>query len=537
MRNTALHDQLRALAERAAERLNTTLEAGAEIPFEVAESPGATSVLYRYRPLSGEFLREHFGELRGIEGFGPVLLAVAKLEGASAYLRVLGQSYLPASDRDRAEVVVREFLVRLWEEVSTFELDEARFERAYRELEAVVYDNTVVTTVLAPLLGVRLPAERWDLGSGTALVRGDLCEAPPEAVWLGGRDGAQANTLVVFSVESAPNDPPPLSAARLAFRKLLTTLRLFKSGAVTLGHTGWWRLDDGPWQSLSLGFAGRSRRACDYELEPAERDELAELFELVRQRPLEGGSLPWALARFELGCEQMIPVEGLTDHLLALRALLDGEHETPAGISSRLAALCAEPPGRAELRARVEQAFELERLVMHGRIDSDQMKLSGCHAPVEIARELEEHLRAILKDMVCGYLDPEVKRFADELLRAETEARPNVDQQPSPGDRKTTPAQERRKPKVPMLESWDEVPVSVPDETADPPEPEFVLRRTKPGERKKPTARRRGQRPAAHEEQATEETAAVGGVRGLSPDEDPLDWGFDDDPADYSAAV
>jgi hypothetical protein len=408
----------------------------------------------------------------------------------------------------------------------------------------VVYDNAVVTTVIAPLVGLRLPDERWELGSGIALVRGDMCDAPPEAVWSGS-DEAQPNALVEMSVESTPNDPPPLSAARLAFRKLLTALRLFKAGAASLGPSAWWRLDDGPWQQLPLGSAGRPR-AGGYSLERAERDDLAELFEFVRQRPIEGGALPWALARFEMGCEQLLPVEGLSDHLLSLRALLDGNDESPADISSRLAALCAEgATDRARLRSMVQQAFELERLIMHGHLDSDHMKLIGCGAPLEVVEDLEGHLRAILKDMVSGYLDAEIKRAADDLLRREAEARPKIDQSDELGPAEPGQKGKRRPRKAPTLESWEEVPVSIPAEAAEPPEPEFVVRRASVSERSAPKRRKRAQLAGARQastrrsdEQPTEENVAVGGVRELVPDaDDPLDWGFDDDPADYSAAV
>ena len=70
MRNRALHDQLYQFAESASHLLSAAVEAGAEIPFEVAESPGARAVLYRYRPLSGEFVRERFTDLKSMPGFG-----------------------------------------------------------------------------------------------------------------------------------------------------------------------------------------------------------------------------------------------------------------------------------------------------------------------------------------------------------------------------------------------------------------------------------------------------------------------------------
>jgi hypothetical protein len=539
VRNRALHDQLRAFGQGAAEHLTGCLESGAEIPFEVAETPGATSKLYRYRPLSSQFVRERFPELRAIDGFGQTVLGLARLEGSSAYLRVLGVDYVPAGERDRAEVVLREFLARLWDEATTFELDDRRFARAYAEFESVVYENTVVTTVLAPVIGVRLAAERWDLGEGIALARGDLCDAPPEAVWVGADEQAEPNTLVLLTVEATPQDPPPLTSARLGFRKLLTALRLFKPGTATLGATAWWRLDEGPWQPLALGFSGRPRTG-DYWLEAGERDELVELFEVVRQRPLQGGPLPWALARFEIGCEQPLPVEGLSDHLLALRALLDGEEASPADVSSRLAALCAEAPDRPSLRATVERAFSLERHLMRGNLDPDSSGAVRSGAPDRIARALEDQLRALLRDIACGYLDPDVKGIADELLRDEAERRP-AEPEPS-GTVQPAPTGRRRRMKPePVLESWEDVvpePSSSPD-AAEPPEPRFVVRRTKKKPERKRAAdkqRRRASR-SSRAEQETEETAAVGSLLERGGDEDTLDWGFDDDPADYSAAI
>jgi hypothetical protein len=528
VRNRVLHDRLFAFAEEAAEHLTKALESGLELEFEVDERPGQSSVLYRYRPLSDRFVRERFGELRELEGFGPAMLALGKVEGISSYLRVLGISYVPTSERDRAEAVLREFLARLWEDVSAFEHDAGRFDRTYSELESVVYENTVVSTVLAPIVGVKLAAERWDLGAGVELVRGDLCDAPPEAVWAAGREEHDPNTLVVLTVEASPQDPPPLTAARIGFRKLLTALRLLKSGGAALGSNGWWRLDDGPWQALDLGHAGRPR-AGDYWLEEADRRELMELFEIVRVRPLAGGALPWALARFELGCEQRAPLDGLTDHLLALKALLDGDTESPASLGDRLAALCAEPAGRAQLAERVDQALRLERLVMRGDLDGRSLRSITEDAADVVAHDLESQLRAILRDMVCGYLKGDVRRIADDLLRAESASKP----EPRIEERKARPAPKRRA--RPRVERRREVvePDDVPD-ADEPPEPQFAAARA---QRPKRAAGSTPGRRTEAEEQPTEEVAAIGAFAERPGGSELDDWGFDDDPADYSAAV
>lgn len=497
MRNRGLHDQLHAFACAASERLGALLERGAEIPYEVAESPGARSALYRYRPLSDHFVREHFAELRTLPPFAEALAALARIEGVSGYLRVMGASYVPASERDRAEAALERLLARVWEEASTFELDGDRFERAYREFESTVYEDIAVNTVLAPVLGVTLDAEQWELGAGIALVRGDRCDAPPQAVWGSSRTDGQPNAIALLTVESRPTEPPPLTEARVAFRKLVTALRLLKPGAAALSSVGWWRTDGGPWQEVPLGTSGRSRGRA-FELQSSNRAELAELFELVRSRPALGGALPWALTRFELGCEQPVALDGLSDFLLALRALLDRGDPSPEGLARRLGALCAEPAHRRAVESSVEQAFRLERLVMRGNVDVAYLASIGVSSPDVVVRELEESLRALLRDLVCGHLAPDLVGIADDLLAA----RPAI-------------AAERDAPAP-----------------APPPEADFVVRRRADATPDTP--------PSLFEptdEPDTEETVAVPSVREVDPESDEPDWGRDDDAADYSAAV
>jgi hypothetical protein len=503
VRNRALHDQLHAFACAASERLGGLLDSGAEIPYEVAESPGARSVLYRYRPLSQHFVRDRFPELRALPAFPEALAALAGIEGVSAYLRVMGTSYVPASERDRAEAALERFLARVWDESSSFDLDGDRFARAYRELESVIYEDTAVNTVLAPLLGVTLPAERWDIGSGLSLVRGDLCQAPAPAVWGSGRQDHEPNTLVVLTVESRPTQPPPLTEARIAFRKLVTALRLLKQGGAALSSVAWWRTDDGPWQEVPLGTSGRSRGGT-YFLEPSERGELVELFDLARSRPALGGALPWALARFELGAEQPVALDGLSDYLLAMRALLDRGDPSPEGLARRLGALCAEPAHRRAVEGSVEQAFRLERLVMRGSVDAAYLDSIGVGAPDAVVRALEDNLRALLRDLVCGHLGPDLVGIAEGLLASR-----------------------------PAISAPEDAPAPAP-----PPEADFVVRKRVATPEPETVAESGGLFDPTGE-QDTEEAVAVGGVRELEPGAEPedRDWLLDDDAADYSAAV
>ena len=69
-----------------------------------------------------------------------------------------------------------------------------------------------------------------------------------------------------------------------------------------------------------------------------------------------------------MGCERESALDGLSDHLLALRAVLEGHGPVGASLPMRAAALIADDTlDRIEARERVEEALELERALMNGR--------------------------------------------------------------------------------------------------------------------------------------------------------------------------
>ena len=100
---------------------------------------------------------------------------------------------------------------------------------------------------------------------------------------------------------------------------------------------------------------------------PEQEDELRAFCSLVSRRAPHGNELAWALRRFELGCERAHPYEALSDHLLALRALLEPEGPSSGLLAGRIAALCATPEDRAELTERMTKAQKLERAVIAGQ--------------------------------------------------------------------------------------------------------------------------------------------------------------------------
>ncbi len=407
MRNATLHAILASFTADAAEALNRDAEHGAEIPFELVAEPGGSSPLYCYRPLTGRFINERVQLLAAVASYAPALRALAAVEATVDYLLARGATHVPEDPRERADAALRAFLSRVFDQRSRFGFEPDRFERAYTELELALYEGRRTTTVIAPLLGLALDhgTDELALGDGLALVRGDhLPDAPHEAVW---GEGHEPHVLVTLTTTDERTARPALSVARVSFRRVLTALRLFERGGFSLAPMGWSRTDGGSWHAVALGASGRPRSITfvsrDHE------DELRAFFSLVTRRTPAAGELAWALARFEMGCERVAPFEALTDHLLALRALLEPEGPASGRLAGRLAALCAQPEERLVLTQRAVAAVALERAAVRG--------LAGAHAGADaLVSEMAEHLRAILRDVLCGHLTGDLCALADELL-------------------------------------------------------------------------------------------------------------------------
>jgi len=408
VRNRTLHQLLEEFTSQAALQLEAETMAGAEVPFELVEEPGGSAPLYCYRPLTGEFIRECLGRLTALPTYAPAARMLAGADGIDVYLRGRAEPRVPSEPRERADAALRSFLAHVFAERSEFGFDPGRFEIAYAELERSLYKGRCTTTVIAPLLGVALDPETREvpLGEGLSLQSGNsLTDAPSDAVW-GEHD--QPNVLIVLT-DAGERGPErsPLSTARVRFRRALTALRLFERGGYALGPLAWARADGGMWRPFMLGTSGRPRGVT--LIPAAEEDELRAFCSLVSRRTPTGGELAWALARFEMGRERLAPFEALTDYLLALRALLEPEGPASGRLAQRLAVLCARPPDRAALAERTAHAISLERAVIAGLAPAQ----NGADALVD---ELAENLRALLRDVLCGHLDSDLREVADHLL-------------------------------------------------------------------------------------------------------------------------
>ncbi|HEX5910523.1 MAG TPA: hypothetical protein VFY44_08510, partial [Thermoleophilaceae bacterium] len=321
----------------------------------------------------------------------------------SAYLRLNG---LRGAE---AEPALRALLERLYDELSDFAFPEERFERLYAEVEGTLYEKSQSATVLVPVHGLEMQGDRVDLGDGLSLVRGDRTDAPDEAVW-GGEDD-EPSALLMLEREVAPDDPMPLAEAREQFRSLLHGMRLFKPGGIALGAVAWRRMGDGRWAPTELEPTGEAR-GVPWILVEGEEAELSRFLDAVASPP-RTGPVAWSLSRFQMGAGRRLEAEALTDYLLALRALID---EEGSSLALRVAVLCAEESERRRVQRRVELAQAMERFVIGDGADQDYMDAVGTDSPRTLVEEVERHLRALLRDILCGYLEADLRHVADELL-------------------------------------------------------------------------------------------------------------------------
>ncbi len=470
MRSLQLQAALAEFIAQAADSLHAEVAAGQEVPFELASQSGrgrGAASLYSYRPLTDAFIAEHFPELRRLDAYAQAAALLDGFEALDRYLiasgvepgrgggrsrgdgrggdRNRGRDQGRDRDRDqgrgrdwdqgrgrdrdrnrdsgsdrpsrgRADAALLVLLQEVFDQQTDFDRSkigqyEQRVERALERLEDSTFAATGEVTLVATLHGLTIASPELALARGLLIAHPDALQGAPEQAQAGPR-GEEDHLLVVFSAQAT--DPrAAIAQGKDVLRELLRALRLFGDGRIALGALAWARTGSAPWAALALGTGGRPHGMLMVSAE--QEDELRAFCNLVSRRTPHANEVAWALRRFELGCERASEYEAISDHLLALRALLGAPSELEPGglpdglLAARLAALCATPEHRAILAERTLKAIALERQTIAGIAEERA-------SAINLARELSNHLRALLRDMVCGHLPADLSSLADELL-------------------------------------------------------------------------------------------------------------------------
>jgi len=403
VRDFLLNESIKRLATEAASRLSSLVAMGEEIPFDVAADAGDESAFYSYVPMTGRYVAEHADELRSLPSFAPAREATVEAGVAAPYLEERGQG-VPADPGQRAELMLITFFSELWEGSAGFTLDRERLEAALATLDAEARGADDAEVLLAPIVGLRMSMPRLQLPRGVRIVRADSIEAPVEAMRSEGMGRAAWEPQYLAVAEQDPEEG--VETALLQLRELISVMRMFKGGGIGLGPYAFAPTGEGCWRRIATGAP--ATRPGGYRLSEAEAEELIEFGTALEARPDPDSALTWAVGRFEMGCERATALEGLSDHLLAMRAVLEGHGPVGASLPLRAAALIAdEEMDRIEAGERVEEVLELERAMMNGR---------PIERAVELATWIEEGTRRLLREAALGELGNDLSTVADETL-------------------------------------------------------------------------------------------------------------------------
>lgn len=408
MRDRVLEESLKRLAAEAATRFTTLVASGDEIPFDVAENEGDSTHFYRYVPLTASYVEARFSQVTELPSYGPAKGAVAAAAVAAPYLEHR-KLPVPSDPGERAEEMLRVFVTELWEGSSGFSLDLARLDSALQALEVESRDIRESDLLLVPLAGFEMTLDDIEFVNGVRIMRADAVEAPVEAISSEGtgRDAWQPACLATIPMTST-HDAPREALKR--FRQLVSALRLAKEGSVGLAPYAFAPVGGSEWRRLETG-AFPARTGTWLMLE-SDVDRVDRIVTRLGNGAVRVPGTEFALGRFEAGLERPRSLDGLSDHLLAYRALMEGESITGSSMAVRAAALIEGVTGDDQCRRRMEAASELELALMKGEMITTVDGESASY----LAAWVEDSLRSVLRAAVAGEVGNDLNAAAEEIL-------------------------------------------------------------------------------------------------------------------------
>jgi hypothetical protein len=353
--------------------------------------------------MTGRYVLEHAEDLRSLPSFPAAREATVEAGVAAPYLEARGEA-VPADPAARAELMLTTFFAALWEGSAGFSLDRERLEGALATLDAESRAVDEAEILIVPLVGLRMSMPRLQLPHNVRIVRADSIEAPVDAMRSEGMGRAAWEPQYLAVAEQDADGGA--EGALMQLRELISVMRMFKGGGIGLGPYAFAPTGEGCWRRIATGAP--STRPGGYRLNEDEAEELSDFAETLEARPDPDSALSWAVGRFEMGCERPTALEGLSDHLLAMRAVLEGHGPVGASLPLRAAALIEdESMDRLQARERVEDVLELERAMMNGL---------PIERAVELATWMEEGTRKLLRQAALGELGNDLSTTADETL-------------------------------------------------------------------------------------------------------------------------
>ena len=298
MRSRQLEGTLTEFVEECAVRLQADLDAGAEVPFELASrsSRGRGAPLYCYRPLTDAFLRERWIALRGLPSHARAVAALECFEGLDRYL--LAREALPESagraelgrrarrrGAERADAALRALLGDVFAEQSDFTLREERLRGALERLDCSAHASATEVTLLATLHGLTIASPELALAAGLTIARPDALLDVPDGGARGGRRwrgargcGAPAGGVHHRGHRRARGDRAGRAVLASCCARCASSATAASRSGGSRGHAS----ATGAWGARALGWGGRPHGMLLVSAE--QEDELRAFCNLVSRR-------------------------------------------------------------------------------------------------------------------------------------------------------------------------------------------------------------------------------------------------------------
>jgi hypothetical protein len=351
MRSPHLHDTLRHFCLGA-----FSLFHDEELPFAFEEHASyGRPTLYEYRPLVRGFIEARAERLYEREDVRAAVDDLLREPAARIYARARDTS---DDGRSLFRSVLVPLLVRTADGCGGFDWDDSAFDRAYAEIEGLLFGAGHAYGAVAPLVGISC-GTAIDLGDGLRVrpvATGELAALWPESSGLLPRDfGREPDRLCVLELEralepdaeEAPDAPGELTDA-------VTALRLATAAPLAAGPVLFERLDWRPYGIRPvLPIAATAPPGEPTRLDPFRATVAAKLLpQLVLAD--DDARLGDALDRWELSLFQDDPFRGEQLRHALDSALGDGDGAWAAAM--RAAALLGETAEeRADLAGRFRE--------------------------------------------------------------------------------------------------------------------------------------------------------------------------------------
>lgn len=408
MRNRELHEKYRNFIVASLRLLNKREipSVGSDKISVQRESDGTKTFITKevMGPNFSGFVRDHENGIKRLQEFESCLNFLMELDVTKEYFQVGREPKM--TREDMGEFYLIPVLLYFLCKNKSLDSNAKVFEEVYGGVEDFLYTRRSNFLASAPLYNFEMENDVLNLENNLKIRKlsdeelGELCTPDKERVFVGCvmpfHEVMRIDCVMEMPYSTEKGESMSDQKVREIFNKLISTLRLFKSG--DFGYT---RIKSTPlsWQSMvaiimhevsNKRYFGSKYK--QYKLTKSEIEEFKKFWNKFSTLDLSKNKfLEIAIKRFNYGCERDKPEDKLIDYMIALGALFLKEEEKTE-LVYRLSVRAAIFLGKnKKIYEDVRRAYHLRSKIVHG----SETPLSEDFG--QLVLKIEDHLRESIK--------------------------------------------------------------------------------------------------------------------------------------------